>query len=259
MTDKTDYKIPKVIHYFWIGRNPKPESVHKCIDSWRRNCPDFEIREWNEDNYDIHKHPYMERAYKEGKWAFVSDYGRLDVLYQYGGIYMDTDVETIKDLSPLCKYEAYLGFENDKIVNDGQGFGCISGMQILKEMMACYDGDEPYDFLNNEIRYVESPKICTKVFLRHGLKQDGSRQSVDGIEIFPVDFFCPKDYDTGCLKITGNTYSIHHFDASWQGRYVKVYSKVRHMLNRIFGIKRGKRIFCRLMRLKNDFKRMIGR
>ena len=132
MKIEKDYQIPRVIHYFWLGGNEKPDSVKKCIESWKKNCPDFEIKEWNESNYDIHKHPYMEKAYAEKKWAFVPDYGRLDVMHQYGGIYMDTDVEVLKDLSSLCKYKAFKGFESKEYVNDGQGFGCVPGLPIFK-------------------------------------------------------------------------------------------------------------------------------
>jgi hypothetical protein len=252
-------QIPKVIHYFWLGKGPKPASVIKCIESWKRNCPDFEIKVWNEDNYDIHKHPYIERAYNEGKWAFVTDYARLDVLYNYGGIYFDTDVEVLKDFSDLCRYKAFIGFENQEYVNDGQGFGCVAGLPILLEMMTCYEGDSPYRIEDGFRDYYETPKLRTRVLLKHGLVQDGHRQSIDGIEVFPSDFFCPLDYDTGRMKITSNTHSIHHFDASWHGKYAAFYSKLRHTLNRTFGVESGKKIFGGIMRVKDAFKRMIGK
>ncbi len=259
MKKDKEYQIPRIIHYFWLGGNPKPESVIKCIDSWKKFCPDFEIKEWNESNYDVHKHPYMDKAYREKRWAFVPDYGRLDILYQYGGIYLDTDVEVLKDLSPLCQYKAYKGFENQQFVNDGQGFGCIAGLPIFKEMMECYDGDEPYYYENGEEQYVASPKLCTKVLLRHGLIPDGTRQKVDDIEIFPVDYLCPLDYDTGKLRVTENTYSIHHFDASWHGKNARMYQKLMQTLNRMFGVESGKKLFSRIMQTKDAFKRIIRR
>ncbi|WP_035797160.1 glycosyltransferase family 32 protein [Butyrivibrio sp. MB2005] len=251
--------IPHTIHYFWMGGAPKPESFLKYLEGWRKFCPNFEIKEWNESNYDIHKHPYMEKAYNDKKWAFVSDYARLDVLYQYGGIYLDTDVEVLKDLSPLCEYKAFIGFENREIVNDGQGFGCAPGMPIFKEMLDCYDGEEPYEIIDGIQEYIESPKQRTKVLLRHGLKQDGSRQTVDGVEIFPIDYFCPLDYDTGRLRISQNTFSIHHFDESWHGKNTEFYAKIRQMLNRVLGVKLGRRIFSRFMKTKDSFKKLIGR
>ncbi len=251
--------IPHIIHYFWLGGLPKPESVEKCIASWRKYCPDFEIREWNESNYDVNKHPYMESAYKEKRWAFVPDYGRLDVMYQYGGIYLDTDVEVLKDLSPLCEYKAFKGFENSKFVNDGQGFGCEPGMPIFKEMMACYDGEEPYEMIDGKKSYIESPRLCTKVLLRYGLIQNGARQVVEDIQIFPREYFCPLDFDTGRMNITGNTYSVHHFTASWHGKNGQIYIKVRQLLCRVFGVDRGKEIFGNIMKTKDAFKRVIDK
>lgn len=257
MTTEKEYQIPRVIHYFWLGGNEKPDSVKNCIESWKKNCPDFEIKEWNESNYDIHKHPYMEKAYDEKKWAFVPDYGRLDIMYQYGGIYMDTDVEVLKDLSPLCEFKAFKGFENKEFVNDGQGFGCIPGLSIFKEMMECYDGDGPFEIVDGKRRYIESPRLCTKVLLRHGLLQNGERQKVDEIEIFPAEYLCPLDYATGKLKITNNTYSIHHFDGSWQGKYAKQYQKLMQRLNRTFGERVGRKLFGRIMKTKDYFKNII--
>ncbi len=252
-------QIPHVIHYCWFGGKPKPESVMKCIESWKKNCPDFEIKEWNETNYDIHKHPYMEKAYQDKKWAFDPDYARLDIMYQHGGIYLDTDVEVLKDLSPLCEFKAYKGFERVDAVNDGQGFGCVAGLPIFKEMIACYDGDEPYDIIDGEKQYIESPRLCTKVLLRHGLKLDGSRQTVGDIEILPTEYLCPKSYMTGKITITDNTYSIHHFDASWHGKNAKFYNSLMQICNRIFGEKIGMKLFIGFMKCKDAFKKLIGK
>ncbi len=250
-------QIPRVIHYFWFGGGEKPDSVKKCISSWRKYCPDFEIKEWNESNYDIHKHPYMEKAYAEKKWAFVSDYARMDILYRYGGIYLDTDVEVLKDLSPLCEHKAFMGFENLKLVNDGQGFGCAPGLQIFKEMLDSYEGEEPYEYINGELQYVESPRLRTKVLLCHGLKQNGLRQTVGDIDVLPPEFLCPLDYDTGRLFITSNTYSIHHFDSSWQSTKAKKYMRLRQNLCRAFGKKLGKKIFVRMMNAKDAIKKLL--
>lgn len=237
--------IPKKIHYFWFGGGDKPVSVQKCIDSWRRCCPDFEIIEWNEKNYDIHKHPFMEKAAEDKKWAFVTDYARLDVLTQYGGIYLDTDVEVLKDLTPLCENQAFIGFEKTDIIGDGQGFGGIAGFPIFREMLEVYDGlDE----------YIESPKLRTKILLKHGLKLDGCRQQINGMEIYPVDFFCPKSWETGRIKITSNTYSIHHFDGSWHGKSGRKYIVLMRMLNRLFGIDKGMEFFQKIIGFKDKLK-----
>ena len=128
--------IPKIIHYCWFGRNPKPELAVKCIKSWKKRCPDYEIIEWNEDNFDISSCPlYVRQAYEAKKWAFVSDYVRLKVVYDEGGVYLDTDVELKKGLDALLAYDAYFGFEDGTHVNTGLGFGAVKGAPILKEMM----------------------------------------------------------------------------------------------------------------------------
>ena len=237
--------IPKKIHYFWFGNGPKPPLAKKCIESWKRHCPDFEIIEWNENNYEIHKHPFIEKAYQEKKWAFVSDYARLDVLIQNGGIYLDTDVEVRRDLSELLKYQAFIGFEREDLVNDGQGFGAVPDFQIFKEMLQVYD-DMP--------EYVESPKLRTQVLLKHGLQLDGTRQNVEGVEVFPIDYFCPKSWATGRIKLTKNTFSIHHFDGSWHGKSGKKYVALMRGLNRLLGEEKGHETFMSLMEAKDKIK-----
>jgi hypothetical protein len=238
-------QIPKKIHYFWFGGAEKSASVLRCIDSWKKFCPDFEIIEWNENNYDIHKHPFMEKAFLDKKWAFVSDYARLDILIQQGGIYLDTDVEVLKDLSPLCESEAFIGFERPDLIGDGQGFGGTPEYSIFKEMLSEYDDlDE----------YIESPKLRTKVLLKHGLKLDGSRQNVAGMDIYPVDYFCPKSWTTGKVKISNNTFSIHHFDESWKGKSAHKYTALMRSLNRVFGEEKGQKVFKRIITLKDKIK-----
>ncbi|CBK75173.1 Mannosyltransferase OCH1 and related enzymes [Butyrivibrio fibrisolvens 16/4] len=240
-----ELKIPKKIHYFWFGGAAKPNSVLRCIDSWKKFCPDFEIIEWNENNYDIHKHPFMEKAFNDKKWAFISDYARLDVLIQQGGIYLDTDVEVLKDLAPLCENQAFIGFENSQKVGDGQGFGAVPDFPLFKEMLLDYDDlDE----------YIESPKLRTKVLLDHGLRLDGSRQNIEGIEIYPVEFFCPKNWATGKITVTDNTYSIHHFDASWQDKKAHRYISLMRVLDRMLGEEKGKSTFDKIIFYKDKVK-----
>jgi mannosyltransferase OCH1-like enzyme len=216
--------IPKKIHYCWFGGAPIPENVRKCIDSWERMCPEFEIIEWNEKNYDIHKHSFLERAYQEKKWAFVSDYARLDILQEQGGIYLDTDVEVIKNLSPLCANKAFIGFEEDNVVADGLALGGIPHFEMFKEMM---------DEYNNVADYIPSPRMRTAVLLRHGLKLDGTRQTINGMEIYPVDYFCPLSLVTGENRMSDNTYSIHHYDSSWMDKQGLLYLKLRRKLIKI--------------------------
>ncbi len=137
--------------------------------------------------------------------------------------------------------------------------GCIPRFPIMAETMKCYDGDGPYNTINGHMNYLESPRICTKVLLRHGLRQDGSRQKVADMEVLPVEYLCPLDYAMGRMKITENTYSIHHYDGSWQGKNAKYYKGLMQFLNRTFGEKRGRKIFSGLMQAKDVFKKFTGR
>ncbi len=155
--------------------------------------------------------------------------------------------------------EAFIGFESNECINDGQGFGCVAGMPIVREMMECYDGKVPYDYWCGKEHNKESTRLRTNVMLKHGLKPDGTRQTVAGIEVFPTDYFCPLNYATGRKKITDNSYSIHHFVASWHGKNARKYQKLMQRLNRIFGKRVGRQLFVVMMQAKDVFKRIIGR
>ena len=207
--------IPKKIHYCWIGGNPLPKSAKKCIASWKKYCPDYEIIEWNETNYDFTKNQYMREALEAKKWGFVPDYARLDIIYQHGGIYLDTDVEIIKSFDPLLCNKGFAGFESEENVNFGQGFGAEPGNEVIKELMHSY---EKLSFKNDDgsLNMIASPKLNTDALVELGLKQDNTRQELlDCFSIYPIEYFCPKAYLDGVIRKTDNTFSIHHFDATW--------------------------------------------
>lgn len=211
--------IPKVIHYCWFGKNKIPEKLQKCIDSWERIMPDYEIKQWNEDNYDINKCAYMKEAYEAKKWGFVPDYARLDICYTYGGIYLDTDVEVLKKFDALLNLEAFCGFEkyrDQKIsgINIGQGFGCEKGHSTIKIMRDNYND---MHFVNSDgsLNLTASPRINTKPLEKLGLKYIDTIQNIGGLTIFPTEYFCPMNAYTGEINITQNTYSIHHFATTW--------------------------------------------
>lgn len=209
--------IPKMIHYCWFGRNPKSDLAEKCIASWKKICPDYEIIEWNEDNFEIENCPlYVRQAYEMKKWAFVTDYVRLQVVYDHGGIYLDTDVELLKKLDLLLSCEAYFGFENEKMVATGLGFGAVKHAKILQEMMQDYQ-NIPFILPDGSLDRIPCPKRNTQVLLKHGLDttHHDQIQTLDCVTVYPPDYFCPKSFDTGLLRRTKNTFSIHHFDASW--------------------------------------------
>ena len=207
--------IPKKIHYCWIGGNPLPKSAKKCIASWKKYCPDYEIIEWNETNYDFTKNQYMKEALEAKKWGFVPDFARLDIIYQHGGIYLDTDVEIIKSFDPLLSNKGFAGFESEENVNFGQGFGAEPGNEVIKDLMDSY---ENLRFKNDDgsLNMIASPKLNTDALVELGLKQDNSKQELlDCFSIYPIEYFCPKSINDGIIRKTKNTYSIHHFDASW--------------------------------------------
>ena len=224
--------IPKVIHYCWFGRSELPPLAKKCIASWRKFLPDYEIKEWNEDNYDITKNAYMASAYKEKKFGFVPDYIRSDLIYKYGGFYFDTDVEVIKPLDSLLQYEGIMGFESKEFVAGGLIVAGKKGMEIFKEMRDIYDSVSFYNE-DGSLNLLPSPAYNTEVLVKHGLKKNGELQEVAGITIFPADYFCPKPSQFGKINITENTLTIHHYAASWIGPK----QRFANFLIRIFGKK----------------------
>lgn len=206
--------IPKIIHYCWFGGKPKPKLAEKCLQSWRKHCPDYRIIEWNEDNFDINTAPnYVRQAYEAGRWAFVTDYVRLKALLEMGGIYMDTDVEVLKPLDPYLKHRAFAGFENPKSIQTGL-LACEPDFPLFRDFICYYDTASFYKE-NGTHDTTTNVKILTDLCVSHGLKRDGTRQCVDGFEVYPVDYFCPVDYDTEKLHKTRNTVVIHWFSASW--------------------------------------------
>lgn len=207
--------IPKKIHYCWFGDTHLPNDVRKYIYTWRKFCPDYEIIEWNESNFDVNENAYCREAYEAKKWAFVTDYVRLKVLYEYGGIYMDTDVEVCKNLDPLLKYAAVSGYESKTSILTGTMAAC-RGNEWIEMLLRDYDNRH---FLNADGSYdlTTNVKVITKLTKeKYNLILDGSeKQFGDNNILFPFDYFCAKLYHSGELAVTENTYTIHHFNGSW--------------------------------------------
>lgn len=244
--------IPKIIHYCWFGEADKPDLALKCIESWKKFCPDYVIIEWNENNYDISKNFYMQQAYNAKKWGFVPDFARLDIIYNNGGIYLDTDVEIIKPIDELLNLKGFAGMERIGVVNLGLGFGAEAKHPVVKEMMDSYKnrvfcvGDGVYDL-------TPSPKIQTSVLQKHGLDNNNSIQFLDyNFTVFPTEYFCPKSFKTGELNITNNTFSIHHFDASWVGEKNKYMNLLRWKLSKIIGYSLAKDLALLIATMKYD-------
>lgn len=206
--------IPKIIHYCWFGGKPKNALAEKCIQSWKKFCPDYELVEWNESNFDITAAPlYVRQAYEAGRWAFVTDYVRLVGLTRMGGIYMDTDVEVIKPLDPYLHHKGFAGFEAPDRVQTGL-LACEKGHPLFLEFMAHYDNvafikeDGTQDITTNV-------EVLTALCKKHGLRLDGTYQELEGFTVYPKDVFCPVEYETMKLKKTRRTVVIHWFSGSW--------------------------------------------
>lgn len=233
--------IPQTIHYCWFGHNPLPKSAIKCINSWRKFFPDYEIKEWNEDNFDVNCIPYTAEAYQARKYAFVSDYARFWILYHFGGIYFDTDVEVISSMDDIIEKGPFMGIEVEcgpqqhyPMVAPGLGIGVYAGHEVYKRMIDYYS---QVHFMNNNgvLDHETVVPRTTRILVELGLQPSNDLQHVAGIWIYPKDYFNPLDSLTGRLLKTTNTRSIHWYMASWQDSSAlrKWLSRMSH---RIFGM-----------------------
>lgn len=231
--------IPKKIHYFWVGDSPLPEKNRRCIESWKEHCPDYEIIRWDEASYDISKCAYMEQAYRSRLWGFVPDYARMDIIYQEGGIYLDTDVQLLKNLDDLLDHRAFMGFEHKNSVAPGLGFGAEPGHALIRELRDIYK-DIPFIREDRTLNIIPSPVYTTQLLEAHGLRTNGKRQTVLDMDLYPPEYFSPLSYIDGRLRITPNTYSIHWYHASWHTPEQREQTRQAQKLNRIFGPTLGK-------------------
>lgn len=212
--------IPKVIHYCWFGHGEMSQKELDCINSWHKFCPGYEIVEWNEDNFDFSECRYAQTAYELKKWAFVSDYARFKILYDHGGLYFDTDVELIKPIDDIVANGPFMGCERDAgdprgmMVAPGLGLACAAGHEVYREVISSYENDTFVDD-EGEINYKTVVVRVTEILEKYGLTEEPGIQEVDGITIYPSEYFNPKEYETGVTVITDNTRSIHHFSMSW--------------------------------------------
>lgn len=209
------YEIPKIIHYCWFGRNPLPDRYKEWMHSWKKYCKEYEFIEWNEDNYDVYQNRYMAEAYEAKKWGFVPDFARLDIIYRYGGIYLDTDIEIVRNFDSLLYQKAFAGFQGDGRVALGLGFGAIAGCEIIKTLRDDYD-TKRFRLNDGSLNLTASPHYQTEMLKKMGLKIDlYSVQKINGLNIYPPALLSPITNYGRDWFVTEKTYAIHHYDGSW--------------------------------------------
>ncbi|WBM70853.1 glycosyltransferase [Buttiauxella sp. WJP83] len=234
--------IPKVIHYCWFGKGEKSKFIHECIKSWKKNCPEYKIIEWNEDNFDFSICQFANEAYQAKKWAFVSDFVRLYVLNKYGGVYLDTDVELLKPLTPYLSHNAFLGFEDNALISTAV-IGAERKHPLIKYALDYYDGSS---FVLSSGKYNMTPNtvIISKI-LENKYELNDVRGSYnkrihldDGLDIYPWYIFSPKNHISGKVYVDVNSVSIHHFNGSWFTFKHRVLRKI--ILSTVFFIGKDK-------------------
>lgn len=284
--------IPKIIHYCWFGGNPLPELAVKCIESWKKYCPDYEIKRWDESNFDLKCCDYVKEAYQAKKWAFVSDYVRFKVLYDEGGLYFDTDVELIKPIDDILACGPFMGvevgqpinerfqakidavmpdidedthMEGDDITSDCRtaapeltcdqsgateeldrvalGSSVAPGLALYRKILDYYEKAH-FIMPDGSLNQITVVMYTTEYLKRYGLQQPvTSVQKVAGVYVYPADYFCPMDYETGEIILTENTRSIHHYMASWVNFHEKKWHAWQQALARQIGFEKSNRFF----------------
>lgn len=228
--------IPHIIHYIWFGGGPKTELIEKCIQSWRDKLPDWEIKEWNEKNFDIESCTYMKQAYENKKYAFASDYARFAILYEQGGIYLDTDVELLKYFpDKMLEDSGFAGVESNSKIAPGLIFACEPKNKLVKEILDLYQGEEFIlkDGSQNTVTVVE---YVTRIFENHGFVADGSEQTIEGFHIYPCEYFCAYDFITREFTITEKTVCIHHYAGTWLTPKDKIVRKMKDSVKKVIGV-----------------------
>lgn len=224
--------IPKRIFYCWFGGSPLPRYAKKYIKSWIKYCPDYEIICINEKNFDVSSNKYAHEAYEAEKWAFVTDYVRLAVIFRHGGIYLDTDVELLKPLDDLLSFDGYIGFDEKGLAATGLGFGAAAGNKVIERMLKDYD-DIPFKLDNGSYDLTPCPDRNTAALSKMGMDIKNTNQIFNKTFFLPREYLCPSNYFGGKTVITPNTYSIHHYKASWTSAVTKRSTRIK----KIIGIK----------------------
>lgn len=206
--------IPKIIHAIWFSGDPMPKLYLKCLESWKKYAPDYEIKIWNMETYKPDQCLFFEQAIEHGNWAFASDYARADLLFRYGGIYMDLDVEMLRSIDDLLYNDAYMSFESLDRIECGSGMGARPGHPVIWEICESYR-NRPYLKVDGTWDNSTCPVRYTQVIEKHGLKKDGGFQMVGDITVYPFEVLTGKSFDTGIIYNTEYSYTLHHHNGSW--------------------------------------------
>ncbi|MDM1507652.1 glycosyl transferase [Myroides odoratimimus] len=233
--------IPKIIHYCWFGKGEFPDLINKCVESWRKYLPEYELMFWTEDNFDVDRYPFARQALECKKYAFVSDVCRLYVLKQYGGIYLDTDVEILKNLDCFLHHEAFSGFEDNNSVPTGI-MASIKDGRWVSDMLEYYE-NRSFIKSDGEMDMTTNVNVITDIMKIKGLVLNNSFQIIPNyIAFYPSDVFCPKSHLDGKIRKTDNTVAIHHFAGSWLSKTERRNKKIKVFLRSIIGNKNFERI-----------------
>ncbi len=237
--------IPKIIHYCWFGKNKKPKKVRKYIKSWKKYCPDYEIKEWNEENFDIECCDYVKQAYENKKYAFVSDYARMYALYNEGGIYLDTDVELVQNLDEFLNNIFFIGFQDEEYINTGL-IGSQKEHFLVKEMLEEYQKGK-FILEDGSFNLTTNVVLITNKLKNRGLVKH-QKQKMGEIMVYPKDYFCPLDFKSCIMNQTENTVAIHWFSGTWYTRKMKIKQYFTSILKKILGYENYKKLKRRFLK-----------
>lgn len=246
--------IPKKIQYIWFGKGKKSELITQCMRKTKEMLPDWDINEWTEDNYDIEQCEYMKEAYEKKQYAFASDYARFDILYKYGGVYLDTDVELLKRIPDTLLMDwGFTGIEGNQKVAPGLIFACEAGNEMVKEILDNYRRDHFIDE-HGKMNTKTVVDRVTEVFSKYGFQRNGKEQIINGFHIYPCKYFCAYDFVTKEFEITENTISIHHYTATWLSTRKRIRAKIQNGIRKVV----GKENYKKLITIKRKFFGVYG-
>ena len=242
--------IEKVIHYIWLGGKKEPKILRKCKKSWKKICPDYKIKRWDETNLNININDYVKEAYNAKKYAFASDFFRFYILYNEGGIYLDIDVELIKPIDKFLDNKFFMGFESESLIGPGIIIGAEKNNAMINKILKCYENRHFID--NGKMDLTTVCEIVTNELKKHGLILNNTEQDINGCHIYPTEYFCPISYGTFEKHITDKTVSIHHYNESWLVKDKSLKGFIKRILRKVIGRKNYEKLKNKIKRKNHD-------